>query len=318
MIPMRRAVPLLLLLLLAACQGTKEESDSAVPQLGQDPVEGMDNAEPAVIAQRIERNVKAWRELQIQGQTQQMAAMRLTISRSVDENFDALRELALRGELQLHRNPAVRCLGFANERRTDAREALLQLCADPHPWIAANAAFGLGTLRDKETDLTPIIALCGSGDARVRENAAVALRDLFLVRETPRTLTPQLIAAVDRLVTMLQDKSSVRGRRASAWALANLRHPDVLDHLASALKDRDEQVQIGGLRGLQLLGDQRGLEPVLQYLGDAPTSEGASWAQRTLIDIVTQAGFVKDAKELQELGTSERLWRAWIEHARMR
>ena len=122
---------------------------------------------------------------------------------------------------------------------------------------------------------------------------------------------------MDRLVTMLHDPASIRSRRAAAWALANMRHVDAMPHLISALKDDDEQVQIGGLVGLKRLGDQRGLEPVLAYLEDGPTTEAASWARQTLEAIVIQMGLAQSAGELRDLGTNPRTWRNFIRAARM-
>ncbi|MHC4930773.1 MAG: hypothetical protein ACYTGV_01090, partial [Planctomycetota bacterium] len=76
--------------------------------------------------------------------------------------------------------------------------------------------------------------------------------------------------------------------------------------------------QIGGLRGLELLGDQRSLDPLLDYLDDAPTTEAASWARQALEKIAIQGGFAQNAGELTELGTNARLWRKWFRGARMR
>ena len=43
-----------------------------------------------------------------------------------------------------------------------------------------------------------------------------------------------------------------------------MHHPETIDQLISALSDSDAQVQEGGLHGLGLLKDQRGIEPILQ------------------------------------------------------
>ena len=213
---------------------------------------------------------------------------------------------------------AVKCLGFAIEKRARARDILLKLCDDPDLTIVQNAALAVGILRDKQTDLTPLVKLLAHGDLTVRTNAATSLRDLFLVIPTPRDLTPQYWTAIDRLVTLLHEKSSPRGRRAAVWALANLRHPETLPHLISALEDPDEIVQIGGLYGIEVLGDQRALDPVLEYLHKGPTTNGASWARKALVRIAVQGGFAKTASELDELKTNWRAWRDWFRAARMK
>ncbi|MHC4341580.1 MAG: HEAT repeat domain-containing protein [Planctomycetota bacterium] len=312
---------LLALSLFAVACGSPPKDDSATtiietetikdsPELNQD--------ETGRLLRRTDNNVKQHEELRLQGMTQQMVAVHRAIAQSVDDNIDTFRKVALEGDLLLQRNMAVKCLGFAVERREKARDTLLVLLNDDSVTIVANAVRGLGLLRDKETDLTPIVALCGSGDPAIRTNAAATLAALFLIKETPRRLTPQYHAAIDRLVLLLHDESHTRSRRAAAWALANLRHPITLEHLLSALRDPDVQTQIGGLHGLELLGDQRSLDPLLDYLDDAPTTEAASWARQALEKIAIQGGFAKNAAELTELGTNPRLWRKWFRGARMR
>ena len=97
-----------------------------------------------------------------------------------------------------------------------------------------------------------------------------------------------------------------------------MRHPDTLPHLTSALSDDDKQVQWGGLNGIKLLGDQRSLEAVLQYLESGPTTEGESWAIQALESIAVQGGFVKHRAELKDLGASPRAWRSWFRERRMK
>jgi len=315
-----RCALLALALLAVACGSTPKDEDVTTiveteiikdsPELGQD--------ETGRLLRRTDNNVKQHEELRLQGMTQQMVAVHRTIAQSVDDNIDTFRKVALEGDLLLQRNMAVKCLGFAVEQREKARDTLLVLLNDDSVTIVANAVRGLGLLRDKETDITPIVTLCGSGDPAIRTNAAATLAALFLIRETPRQLTPQYHAAIDRLVVLLHDESYTRSRRAAAWALANLRHPSTLEHLISALHDADVQTQIGGLRGLELLGDQRSLDSLLDYLDDAPTTEAASWARQALEKIAIQGGFAKNAAELTELGTNPRLWRKWFQAARMR
>jgi HEAT repeat protein len=270
------------------------------------------------LVRSTERNVNHFQELQIQGQTRQMVSLRRAIARTVDENFATFETMATTADLRVQRNMAVKCLGFALEKRTAARDLLVRLCDDANVTIVSNAALGLGILGDRETDLTPLVKLLAHGDVEVRTNAATALKSIYLVRETPRELTAQHWAAIDRLIALQQEKTSTRARRAAVWALANLRHPDVLDHLFTALKDDDEYVQIGGLYGIKLLGDQRALEPLLEYLEDSPTSTAGSWAHQALVRIAVQGGFAKAPSELADLGTSARSWRRWFRAARMR
>jgi hypothetical protein len=315
-----RCALLALALLAVACGSTRKDDNVTTiveteiikdsPELGQD--------ETGRLLRRTDNNVKQHEELRLQGMTQQMVAVHRAIAQSVDDNIDTFRKVALEGDLLLQRNMAVKCLGFAVEQRERARDTLLVLLNDDSITIVANAVRGLGLLRDKDTDITPIVTLCGSGDPAIRTNAAATLAALFLIKETPRQLTPQYHAAIDRLVLLLHDESYTRSRRAAAWALANLRHPTTMEHLISALKDSDVQTQIGGLRGLELLGDQRSLDALLDYLDDAPTTEAASWARQALEKIAIQGGFAKNAAELTELGTNPRLWRKWFRGARMR
>ena len=193
---------------------------------------------------------------------------------------------------------------------------LVRLFQDPEPVIVSNAALGVGILRDPKADLTPLVALLAHPELEVRINAASSLKELFVIRDTPRELNAQYITALDRLVGLLHEKRSVRARRAASWAIANMHHPDTLDHLISALADKDEMVQIGGLYGIELLGDQRALEPLLEYLEGGPTREGESWARKALVKIAVQGGFAQTASELDALSTSPREWRNWFRAAR--
>ena len=274
--------------------------------------------EASTLVRTTHRNVQHYQTLLAQGQTREALAMHQTVGRAVDDNFATFRTKALDTSSYTVRNMAVTCLGFSLLRRAQARDLLLSLLIDDEPWIMANAAMGLSVLKDPDTDLTRLIRLCTHGDAELRTSAATALKELFLVRETPRELTPQYWAALDALVALLHDKVTTRGRRAAAWALGNMRHPATLEHLVAALKDKDEMVQVGGLRGIELLGDQRALDPVIEFLDGSPTTSAQSYARRALVAIAIQSGFTKTPSELEPLGTNARLWRDWFRSQRMR
>ena len=117
---------------------------------------------------------------------------------------------------------------------------------------------------------------------------------------------------------MVTDKHNRHGRRAAAYALANMRHPQTFDLLVVALEDDDIQVQMGGLRGLELLGDQRGIEPLLEYLRGSPPTSATTWAVKALKAIALQSGLAKDPGELSKLGDSARDWDDFFRGARMR
>ncbi len=318
----RGVLGMLVLVLLTACQTNKTtgQGDTAatlkVEAARDAPL--LEGDEVGRLLRSTERNVRHFFELRLQGKTEVMVTLRRTLGRTVDQNFATFRDVALNGEFLLHRNTAVKCIGFAIRKRKEAQSVLLKLYEDKDITIVQNAAYAVGLLQDPETDLTPIVALMGRGDVNVRTNAASSLGALFLIKPTPRELPPQYWSAIDRLVALLHDKTSIRGRRAAAWALANLRHPDVLEHLLGALQDSDETVQIGGLHGLERLGDQRALDPVIEYLRGGPTTQGASWARKVLIRIAVQGGFAKIPSELDELGTDPKSWTEWFRAARMK
>jgi hypothetical protein len=67
-----------------------------------------------------------------------------------------------------------------------------------------------------------------------------------------------------------------------------------------------------------MLGDQRALEPLLEYLDDAPTTAASSWTVQALEAIAMQGGFAKSHAEMKDLGTSARAWRNWFRDRRMR
>jgi len=319
---MRVWIPLLAV--LACCQSGGKKEITNIVEVGAGAVEERPEvtlSESAKLVRNTEESVKRYEELRLQGLTRAMGALRDSIATSVDQNFDVYRDMAVNtGNYYLHRNMAVKCLGFARDKRVEAREALLSIAekTDEQPFLRANAMRALGILRDPETPLEPIVSMLGSGDPHMRTAAAEAFKELALVRKTPRDLTPQYYTAIERLSTMLYDKANLNGRRAAVWALANLRHPDTLDNLLAALGDKDEQVQIGALRGLELLGDQRAIEPLIKYLRDGPTSTGQSWAVTALKAIALQGGFTKDPGELAPLGSTPRKWEDFFRAARMK
>jgi len=307
----------LALIFLLACQSTPRDKIRVEvdPDTAKDSPAFQDDDATRLVRQ-THRNVQHYMQLRGQGKLQESVTMHRTVARAVDADFDIFREMAQNKSTLTARNMAVTCLGFSVLNRVKARDALITLLDDDHVWIKANAALGLSILRHKETDLTHLIRLLGHGDTEVRTNAATALRELFLVRETPRELTPEHWAAIDGLVSLLNDPATPRGRRAAVWALTNLRHPDMLPHLIVALNDDDERVQVGALRGMEILGDQRALEPLLEYLDGSPTTAAQSYARRALVAIAVQGGFAKTPAELDALGTRSKLWRKWFRNKR--
>jgi hypothetical protein len=320
---MMRWLPLVVALhLAAACASKKPDPNLPVPY--EDKVkEALDESgdEPGQVVRRTYQNVRRYEELRVDMQEQPMAAMRRTIARSVDDDFDTFKRFALDKSPQSSvtlRNWSVACLGFAIEQHAEARKLLQSLLVDEDspPWLLANACLALSVLRDKDTDLSLVVRLVGHGDPEVRTNAATAIKEIWLVVPAPRELTPAYWAAIDRLVTLLHDDATTRGRRAAVWALANLHNPAVLDHLISALQDSDAEVQIGGLRGIEMLGDAKALDALYAYLDGSPQDGPASYAVRALQQIAVQNGFAQTKSELESIGTSGKAWRKWFEAQR--
>jgi HEAT repeat protein len=311
------------LALFPACKSNDQEDVTNIVEVGAGAVEERPEVvtgENAKMVRNTEESVKRYEELRLQGLTRAMAALRDAIATSVDQDFPVYRDMALGADLYLHRNMAVKCLGFAREKRAEAREALLKIAEKPDemPFMRANAMRALGILRDPDMPLEPIVSMLGSGDPAMRTAAAETFKEIALVKKTPRNLSPQYYTAIERLATMLYDKAHRSGRRAAVWALANLRHPDTMEHLLAALGDPDEQVQIGALRGLELLGDQRAIEPLIKYLRDGPTSSATSWTVKALKAIAVQGGFAKEPGELIPLGSNPRKWEEFFRAARMK
>ncbi|MDH3591441.1 MAG: hypothetical protein OER88_06160 [Planctomycetota bacterium] len=304
---------------LPACSSTPRESETTAPFSPEAQQDGPEFStdEGIRLIRSTERNVKHHSELMLQGKTQQMVALRRAVGRTVDDNFQTFEDTALKSEWVIHRNMAVKCIGFAVEERERAFQVLAQIAAEEDVTLVNNAALGMGMLRDKNIDLTILIKLLAHGNVDVKTSAATSIREIWLLQETPRELTPEHWTTIDRLLGLLHERRFARARRAAIWAFANLRHPDVLDHLVSALKDEDEYVQIGGLVGLERLGDQRGLEPILVYLEEGPTTSGVSYARKALVAIAVQAGFAKTPSECDVLGDNPRTWRQWIGVKRM-
>jgi hypothetical protein len=310
---MRRALGAMALL-LGACS-SPEKADIVVPY--EDQVKAaleQEGNEEGQLIRRTRQNVRRYDELRIEMQEQPMAAMRRTIGQAVDEHFDVFVRHARDRQSSTLRTWSITCLGFAIEKRTAARELLQSFLTDPDapPWDLANACQALSVLHDKDTDLSLVIPLVGHGDPEVRACAGTAIRDIWRVSVPPRELTPQHYAAIDRLVALLHDDATIRGRRAAAWALAYLHHPAVLDHLVSALEDDDAEVQVGGLRGIEMLGDARAIEPLCEYLDGGPAEGPASFAERALQQIAVQNGFAMTKSELESLGANGKAWRKWF------
>jgi len=318
LVPLAGLLPLLAFAAAPGCQSTAKGKTTVVEPAAMKPPPEFEKRESIQLVRRNERLVSEYEELRLQGKLRQAEAVRNTIGQSVDREFETFEEVALHGELTTYRTLAVNSIGFAAVRKKEAHDLLQRLLRDPAPIVVANAALGLAVLRHPETDWTRLIELCASGDPEVRINAASALKELFPLRETPRTLTPEHRAAVDRLVVLLVDEDRVRARRAAVYALANLHHPDMLPHLVAALKDEDGVVQVGALIGIGRLKDPRAIEPLLEYLDDDPEEAQASWAQRALCATVLEAGLSRSRAELEPLGTNVRRWRAFLEEARSR
>jgi hypothetical protein len=319
MITMRRAPWIGIALLAGACSSTEQGPDIVVPYEDQvkEALEQGGNEEGQIV-RRTYQNVRRYEELRIEMQEQPMAAMRRTIARSVDDDFEVFKEHALDKGSATLRNWAVACIGFAIEKRVEARKLLESMLSDETtaPWLLANACQALSVLRDKETDLTLVVRLVSHGDAEVRTSAATAVKEIWFVSETPRDLTPEYYAAIDRLVALLHDDATTRGRRAAVWALANLHHPVTLEHLLGALGDSDAEVQVGALRGVEMLGDARAIEPLCEYLDGSPQDGPASFAVRALQQIAVQNGFSETKSELESLGRSGKAWRKWFRSQR--
>ncbi|MFQ5845820.1 MAG: HEAT repeat domain-containing protein, partial [Planctomycetota bacterium] len=219
---------------LAACKGPPDKTTEVQPiSLGLP--EALQKRPSVQLVRRTNRNIAIWQELMIQGRPDQARSLALAIGKTVDENFEVFVRVARTGEMTTLRNQAIKCVSYSREHRDEARRLLEEFLGDPTSALAANAARGLGLLKDPRTDLAPLIALLARGDRNVRTNAAHALKELFLVKPTPEVLTPQYRVALDRLAAMASERTNTRGRRAAVWALANLRHPEALDHLIDAL-----------------------------------------------------------------------------------
>lgn len=320
MLAMHRALLAPAALLLVACNQPEKDPDIVVPYEDQvkEALEQGGNEEGQII-RRTYQNVRRYEELRIEMQEQPMAAMRRTIGRAVDDDFDVFKRHALDKEVVTLRNWAIACLGFAIDKRVEARKLLESQLTDETtaPWLLANACQSLAVLRDKETNLSLVVRLVSHGDPEVRTSAATAVKEIWYVTQTPRDLTPEYYAAIDRLVALLHDDATTRGRRAAVWALTYLRHPAVLEHLLGALDDRDAEVQVGALRGVETLGDARAIEPLCEYLDGSPQDGPASFAVRALQQIAVQNGFAQTKSELEPLGTSGKAWRKWFRSQRM-
>jgi len=129
---MRRAI--LLLAAVSACKSNDQDEVTNIVEVGAGAVEERPEivtGENAQLVRNTEESVKRYEELRLQGLTRAQVALRDSISTSVDQDFAVFRAMALHGDLYLHRNMAVKCLGFAREKRTEAREALLQITEQP-------------------------------------------------------------------------------------------------------------------------------------------------------------------------------------------
>ncbi|MGH7162741.1 MAG: HEAT repeat domain-containing protein, partial [Planctomycetota bacterium] len=279
----RRAACALLLAALAGCRSgdRKTTQVTPVPRLPKE----VSERESTKLVLRTKRNIAMWQELKDQGKPTQARSLRSAIAGEVDRQFDDFLSVAREGEVLQLRSPAVMALGFAQERRDAARDALLGFLEDPSAYIVQNALRALGVLAHPETDLTVLIRMVGHGDPVARANAADALGVLFYQRATPRELTQEYRVAIERLGTLLVDRTNTPGRRAAAGALGNIHHPDVLELLVLALKDEDETVQIAALAGLRELADPRSLETLFAFLDDTSNDAAASWAREALARI---------------------------------
>lgn len=306
----------------SACASTENDDPSniiVVKGAGADVEDELELDDKTRLVRGTVESVISYFELKAQARTQAMKALRETIANKVDKDYKVFEEMALESDLLIKRNMAVMCLGFARENRVEARTSLILIAENKkeRPFLRTNAIRSVGILLDPETPVAPVITLLASTNAEIKTEAANTFKELARVKKTPKVLTPQYHLAIERLAAMLYDESNTNGRIAAIWALSNLRHPTTFSHLVAALGDSKEEVQLGALYGLVLLGDQRAIEPLLSFLGDGQTSAAESWCVKALKTIAVQSGLATDQATLIPLGTSPRKWREFFRKARM-
>ena len=115
-----RSFPVVLAFAAAGCVSTDEPKDvTNIVSVGVGAAEEQPDVASDDATRRVRNtaeSVKRYEELRLQGNSRAMIALRTTIARTIDEDFDDFRNMALDGQSYLHRNMAVKCLGFANER----------------------------------------------------------------------------------------------------------------------------------------------------------------------------------------------------------
>ena len=140
------------------------------------------------------------------------------------------------------------------------------------PGVLEAIAHGFGHLGEPY-GLDTLLRLTAHADPRVREAAAIALAG--------REAAP----AVDALIRLSRDEHS-EVRDWATFALGMLASQDTVElreALAARLGDPDPETRLEAVHGLALRGDVRAVEPALELLATAASSEdGGMWRRMEL------------------------------------
>lgn len=148
--------------------------------------------------------------------------------------------------------------GLATLEAEAGRERMLELLEHSEAGVRAAAAAALGRLRESQA-VPGLVERLQDDDARVRKEALIALNHIKDARA--------LGAMADRLT----DDPEAEVRRVAAIALGNtrLRHPEVVEALQKALRDRSPEVRKAALSALANLKAHQALEEAAMLLSDS-------------------------------------------------
>jgi len=159
--------------------------------------------------------------------------------------------------------------------RTFPRESAAALEAmaarEQDPGVLEAVAHGFGHLGEPY-GLDTLVALASHPEVRVREAAAIALAG----RAAP--------LATDTLIRLSRDERS-EVRDWATFALGMLASQDTFElreALAERLTDGDPETRLEAVHGLALRGDPRAIEPALELLATAASSDGDLWRRMEL------------------------------------
>jgi len=298
-----RALPLLLLTLLAACNSTKNAEElEAEPYT---PIETVDPTEKSIglFLSELSNWLQAWTTKTVSASTREDRSkqdlLELHLMQKVNE-----RRLELITELQSgppqNRIVAAGALGFSGN--PDVLSPLVAALDDQNPRVVTNALMSLGVLKSRDTPLAPLCEILSSApESSHRWGAANAMLNVLQAGAYDETDCARGSARIG----LTDEEPMVRTQ--CALILAQLIDSDSLGEISGLLYDRYQLVASAAARSIAHIGikDSHAKGRAAHILFDALASSPKNRQMVILDDLVALS------ERNYELDLEK--WREWVD-----